>query len=126
MIDSHTGTEMLSVEPLDGEAFGEFTACGEDDVRRTPSTAFSHPGMPSFSSKARPIPRAWSPPMPMTCDRSASYCTVYCLLSNIAPASINGVFFPVAADKEEAVVGYCAGALVRRNAATKVTPVLPL
>src|SRR5262249_12087035 len=129
--DNHTGAALYPVELSCGEASGESTARGASDERSTASTVLSHPGRPSLSSRARPMPRVWpavspramSPTVPITWERSSSYCTVYWLGSSLARATIIGVFLPSAADREAAAAGYCADAPGRRSAVPELPPV---
>ncbi len=88
-----------------------------DAQQITVSIALSHPGIPSHSNTARPMPRGCPPDSghaasrraPMTWDRSNSYCTAYCRISLAGAVwTITGVFFPAASDTAGAAAGCCA------------------
>ena len=102
-------------------------------TRSTGSTAFSHPGMPSRSSRARPMPRAClasgpkapSRDVPLTCARSNSYWAANCPTSRAAVGTVMGVFFPVVLDTERDAERCCADAPEFRSAVPAATPAPP-
>ncbi len=107
---------------------GESTVRGASEARSTDSTVLSHPGIPSFSSRAKPIPRVWPAAAslrhaPYSADnlRAKQFVlhAVLAVASSFAASTIIEVFFPPAADTEAAAAGYSADAPRRQSAAQK-------
>ncbi len=113
-----------------GEAAGS-TVLDAVDARITVSRAWSHPGIPSRSIRARPTPRgdparpgrrASVTPAPITWARSRSYWTVYWVTSSAVASTITAVFFPAASGREAVGEGCCAGGRGCHSAPARAPP----